>query len=95
MSAVQISLIVVYLLEWLMLWRLFFVHHPGNDAAGRGMAMGFGVVFGFYLLLCGVALVWALSGPSTASLTTAAIGIALPILLGTRSILGQWFRNRR
>ena len=80
---------VFFALEAVFVASLFFSKNVGNDAAGRGMASGFGMIL-FPVLVCiGGVLLWAQSSSSMGLKYAGLLLVSVPFLVGG----GLWVEN--
>ncbi len=80
---------VLFAIEVLWVAMMFIWKDAGNDAAGRGVATGFGTVLLPFILIAGALLYWGQNSPSKALQWTALIVVAVPFLIGG----GLWASN--
>jgi hypothetical protein len=66
---------------------LFLTRNVGDDAAGRGMATGFGIVLAPIVLLAGAALWWAQRSGSFGGVFAATLLVGLPFLILAKNVV--------
>jgi len=80
---------VFFALEAVFVASLFFSKNVGNDASGRGMASGFGMILLPVLLAVGGLLLWGQGSSSMGLKYAALLVVSVPFLLGG----GLWASN--
>lgn len=87
---------IAFLIAWAVLAievaavaALFLTKNAGDDAAGRGVATGYGIVLLPLILLCGGLLYWGQGSSSKALQWTALLVVSVPFLIGG----GLWASN--
>jgi ankyrin repeat protein len=73
----------------------FFFAKGGNDASGKGMAAGFGMVLLPIALLAGALLLWAQLSSSPGLRYAALLAVSLPFLVGGGLWVSNWAEVRR
>ncbi len=85
---------VFFVLEAVFVASLFLSKNAGNDAAGKGMATGFGMVLLPILLLVGALLLWAQSSSSMGLKYVGLLVVSIPFLLGAGSWTTDFVKER-
>lgn len=80
---------ICFAAELIFLAYLFISKNAGDDAAGRGVATGYGIVLLPLVLIAGGLLYWAQGSPSRVLQWTALLVVALPFVVGG----GLWVNN--
>jgi hypothetical protein len=73
-------------LDALFVVMMFVTRNVGDDAAGRGMATGFGIVLTPIVLLAGAALWWAQRSGSLWGVLLATLFVGLPLLILAKNV---------
>jgi hypothetical protein len=87
--------------EALFVLMMLATRDMGDDAAGRGLATAWGLVFGAVLLVAGSAFAWGQLGGPRVALYGGLLVISTPVLYGACSVAGgglgalrRWARQR-
>jgi len=80
---------VCFAIELIFVAVLFITQNAGDDAAGRGVATGYGIVLLPLALISGALLYWGQNSSSSAVQWVALLVVAIPFLFGG----GLWANN--